>query len=128
MPAPRRGGPLVSFKSKSAFISALLVSTAFTAPAFAQIETVVVTAERKAEDIQTVPAAVSAFGTKDLAAHQITQFKDLQFAIPNVTVSNGNFGGANFQIRGIGSAAVATSGDAGVSINMNEIYQNAADL
>ncbi len=112
----------------AALIGALILTASITMPAIAQVEVVVVTAERKAEDIQTVPIAVSAFGAKDLAAHQITQFRDLQFAVPNVTVSNGNFGGANFQIRGIGSAAVATSGDAGVSVNMNEVYLNAADL
>jgi iron complex outermembrane recepter protein len=113
--------PFATVRSAT-FISALLMSTAFTVPAFAQIETVVVTAERKAEDIQTVPIAVSAFGAADLQAHQITQFKDLQFAVPNVTVKNGNFGGANFQIRGIGSAAVTTSGDSGVAILQNDIY------
>ena len=95
MPATPSGAAVRS----AAFISTLLVSTAFTVPAFAQIETVVVTAERKAEDIQTVPIAVSAFGSADLQAHQIKAFKDIQFAVPNVTVKNGNFGGANFQIR-----------------------------
>ncbi len=118
MPATPSGAAVRS----AAFISTLLVSTAFTVPAFAQIETVVVTAERKAEDIQTVPIAVSAFGSADLQAHQIKAFKDIQFAVPNVTVKNGNFGGANFQIRGIGSAAVTTSGDSGVAILQNDIY------
>jgi len=68
----------VSFKSKSAFVSALLVSTAFTVPAFAQIETVVVTAERKAEDIQTVPVAVTALTGTDLKNKQANPFNDLQ--------------------------------------------------
>src|ERR1700744_1385411 len=104
------------------FIGTLLVTSAFTVPAFAQIETVVVTAEKRAEDIQSVPIAVSAFSGKDLDSHQITEFKDLQFSIPNVTVSNDTFGASNFQIRGIGSGAVTTSGDAGVSVNQNEIY------
>ena len=97
MPATPSGAAVRS----AAFISTLLVSTAFTVPAFAQIETVVVTAERKAEDIQTVPIAVSAFGAADLQAHQIKAFKDIQFAVPNVTVKNGNFGGANFQILAV---------------------------
>ena len=65
-------------------ISALLLSSAFTVPAYA-IETVIVTAEKKAEDIQTVPIAVTAFSGKDLDAHQITQFKDIQFNMPSVT-------------------------------------------
>jgi outer membrane receptor protein involved in Fe transport len=99
-----------------------LLTTALAAPAFAQIEEVVVTAQKKAEDIQTVPIAISAFTSQDLAAHQIKMSKDLQFSIPNVTFSNGAFGSSNFQIRGIGTASVATSGDAGVSINQNEVY------
>ena len=39
----------------------LFVSAGLTVPAFGQIETVVVTAEKRAEDIQTVPIAVSAY-------------------------------------------------------------------
>ncbi len=92
----------------STTIAALLMSAAIVGPAYSQVEVVIVTAERKAEDIQTVPIAVSAFNAGDLQAHQIKQFKDLQFAVPNVTVKNGNFGGANFQIRGIGSAGAVT--------------------
>ena len=102
--------------------SVLLLSTALAAPAFAQIEEVVVTAQKKSEDIQTVPIAISAFTSQDLAAHQISQFKDLQFNMPSVTVTNGTFGASNFAVRGIGSGAVSTSGDAGVSINQNEVY------
>ena len=110
-----------AFRS-AGFISALLVSTAISAPAFAQIEEVVVTAQKTSQDIQTVPIAVSAFTSSDLAAHQIIGFKDLQFSTPSVHFSHGNFGPSNFQIRGIGSAAVATSGDPGVSVNNNDVY------
>ena len=102
--------------------SVLLLSTALAAPAFAQIEEVVVTAQKKSEDIQTVPIAISAFTAQDLAAKQIVGFKDIQFNMPSVTVTNGTFGASNFAIRGIGSGAVSTSGDAGVSINQDEVY------
>lgn len=110
------------------FIGALLLSSALAAPAFAQIEEVIVTAQKKSEDIQSVPIAISAFGAQDIASHQIEQFKDLQFSVPNVTVSNGTFGASNFQIRGIGTASVTTSGDAGVSINQNEVYLSSAPI
>ena len=103
-------------------ISALLLSTAIAAPAFAEVEEVVVTAQKTSQDIQSVPIAVSAFTSQDLAAHQIMGFKDLQFSIPSVHFSHGNFGPSNFQIRGIGSAAVTTSGDSGVSVNLNDVY------
>src|SRR5215469_221167 len=104
------------------FVNALLLGTALAGPAMAQIEQVIVTAQHKAEDVQTVPIAISAFSGQDLAAHQIENAKDLQFAIPNVTFTHGNFGPSNFQIRGIGSAAVTTSGDPGVAVDLDEIY------
>jgi iron complex outermembrane receptor protein len=110
------------------FIGALMLTTALAAPAFAQIEEVVVTAQKKSEDIQQVPIAVSAFSGADLAAHQIQGFADLQFAIPSVSFTHGNFGPSNFTIRGIGSAAVSTSGDSGVSVNINQVYLNAPPL
>jgi outer membrane receptor protein involved in Fe transport len=47
-----------------AFFSTLLMTTALTVPAFAQIETVVVTAEKRAADVQTVPVAISVFTPK----------------------------------------------------------------
>jgi iron complex outermembrane recepter protein len=104
------------------FISALLLTTALAAPAFAQVEEVVVTAQKRAEDVQTVPIAISAFSGDDLKAHQIDQFKDLQFNAPNTTYSAGNFGGADFQIRGIGITAVGYDSESGVAINQNEVY------
>lgn len=108
-------------KRSLTFISALLLSTAIAAPAFAQIEEVVVTAQKKSEDIQTVPIAISAFSSQDLASHQIKNFADLQFSIPNVSQSNGTFGAGNFQIRGIGTGSVTVTADPGVSVNRNEV-------
>lgn len=109
-------------------VGALLLSSALAAPAFAQIEEVVVTAQKKSEDIQSVPIAVSAFSGQDLAAHQIEGFKDLEFSVPSVHFTHGNFGPSNFTIRGIGSAAVTTSGDEGVSVNINQVYLNSPPL
>ena len=122
MSAQRRTGRSITITS------ALLLSTALAAPAFAAIEEVVVTAQKKAEDVQQVPIAISAFSSQDLAAHQIQGFKDLQFAVPSVTFTHGNFGPSNFQIRGIGSAAVTVSGDPGVAVDLNDIYLAAPPL
>ena len=107
------------------FLSALLVSTAFTVPAFAQIETVVVTAERKAEDIQTVPIAVTALTGADLKSKQVNSFRDLQFHVPSVTYTKSNFGGAQFQIRGI---TTQFGLGAAIAQNENDIYIEAPNL
>lgn len=104
------------------FVSALLLSTALAAPAFAQIEEVVVTAQKKSEDVMTVPIAMSAYSSQDLKAHQVVQFKDLQFSTPSVSYTKGNFTGSDFQIRGIGVTAVGYDAESGVAINYNDVY------
>ena len=100
----------------------LLLTTALAAPAFAQVETVVVTAQKKSEDIQTVPIAVTAFTSEDLAAHQIVQFKDLQFSEPSITYTKTAFASTNFQIRGVGTQVIAGDQESGVAFDVDDVY------
>ncbi|HEY2482295.1 MAG TPA: TonB-dependent receptor plug domain-containing protein, partial [Caulobacteraceae bacterium] len=81
----------------------------------------VVTAERREENLQSTPVAVSAFSQQTLAARGLTGGQDLLLQIPNVNYTRGNFGGFNLKIRGIGVDVVAFSGTTGVSINENEL-------
>ncbi|MGB7406455.1 MAG: TonB-dependent receptor, partial [Pacificimonas sp.] len=67
------------------------------------------------------PVAVSAFSDENLQQQQIENTLDLQQALPNTTFTKGNFTGSNITIRGIGSAAVAASGDAGVGVHYNDM-------
>lgn len=88
--------------------------------AHSQLEEIIVTAQKRAESVQDVPIAVTAFDAEAMTAKQITGFQDLRYTTPNVTAAKTNFSGFNFQIRGIGRTLVATSGDAGVGIHVNE--------
>src|SRR6195952_3602625 len=118
--------PAFVSKSQSAkFIAALLVTTAFTVPAYAEIETVVVTAERKAEDIQVVPVAITALTAADLKSKQVDSSRDLQFHVPSVTYTKTQFGGAQFQIRGI---TTQFGLGAAIAQNENDIYLEAPSL
>jgi outer membrane receptor protein involved in Fe transport len=109
--------------------SVLLLSTALAAPAFAQIEEVVVTAQKRAEDVQTVPIAITAFTSQDLTTKQIKSFDDLQYNVPNVTYARSNFGaGADFQIRGIGVTAIGYDAEAGVAIVVDNVYLESPPL
>ena len=105
------------------FIGALLVTTAFTMPAFA-IETVVVTAEKQAEDLQAVPIAVTSLSGDQLRQRSIQTFKDLQFNVPNVTYQKSSLGSGSVTIRGVGQAA----GDPGISLYNNGIFSEDSDL
>src|SRR5271166_4133746 len=107
-----------------AFINTLLVTTAFTVPAFAQIETVVVTAEKKSENLQTVPIAVTAISGADLRKKEINTFKDLQFNVPNVTFAKTGLGSGIVTIRGISQVA----DDPGVAVYQDGIYSELHDL
>ncbi|MBV7257240.1 TonB-dependent receptor [Pacificimonas sp. WHA3] len=85
------------------------------------IDEIVVTAQRRAQSLQDVPIAVSAFSNEALADQQIENTLDLQQALPNTTFTKSNFTGSSITIRGIGSPAVATSGDSGIGVHYNDM-------
>jgi outer membrane receptor protein involved in Fe transport len=80
---------------------------------------IVVTAQRRAQALQTVPIAVSAFTSEALEAQQIENASDLQLTLPNVSFTKGNFTGSSFTIRGIGDLCVGVSCDSATAIHMN---------
>ena len=85
------------------------------------VETVVVTAQKRSEDIQKVPIAISAFSQKELTAEQVAGGPDLIKEVPNLTFSKTNFTGYNVQIRGIGTQAVSVTTDPAVAVAFNNI-------
>ncbi|WP_448585932.1 TonB-dependent receptor [Thermaurantiacus sp.] len=118
---------------RRAVLCAGVAASAVAAPLAAQsadlataVEDIIVTAQRQAQSIQDVPIAISAFSEQQLERQQINNAADLQLALPNVSFTKSNFGGgANITIRGVGDAAVATSGDTSLGLHVNEIPQAA---
>jgi len=123
MSAQRQGA-----SRSSLFVTALLLSTAIAGPALAQVEQVVVTAQRRSESVQTVPIAITAFTAEDIKSHQIQMARDLQFAVPNVTYTKTNFSGDDFSIRGIGNDVITGGGESGVAVSFDNIYIAGASL
>jgi outer membrane receptor protein involved in Fe transport len=93
-----------------------------------QLEEVVVTAAKVEASIQDTPIAVSAFSQEALDSQLINDASALQFSVPNLTQTKGNFTAGDIRIRGIGSGAVGTFGDSGVGIHVNGIYQVATRI
>lgn len=89
-----------------------------------QLEEIVVVAQKRIESVQDVPIAIAAFDADAIDRQQLKGFSDLQFTTPSVSFSRGNFSTSNFQIRGVGSAEVAASGDPGVGFHINGAYLN----
>jgi len=85
------------------------------------VQALIVTAQKREEQIQDVPIAISAFTEKSLQEQKIEGGFDLLKAIPNVTFSKNNFTSYNFSIRGIGTKAVSATTDPGVAVSFNNI-------
>ena len=66
------------------------------------IQEVVVTARKRAENVQDVPIAITAVSSKTLEAHGITQMQDLQKLAPSLMMlpSNGVGGAVKMSLRG----------------------------
>ena len=66
------------------------------------IQEVVVTARKRAENVQNVPIAITAVNSKTLEAHGFTQMQDLQKLAPNLTMlpSVGVGGAVKMSLRG----------------------------
>jgi iron complex outermembrane receptor protein len=83
------------------------------------LDAVIVTAQKREENIQDVPIAMSAFTQEELTTRQVAGGADLMTQIPNVTFTKTNFTGYSIQIRGIGTQAVSATTDAAVAIAFN---------
>jgi iron complex outermembrane receptor protein len=85
-----------------------------------ELETITVVAQKKDENIQDVPIAITAFSGEELIDHHIETGGDLLTATPNVSFSKTNFASYNFQIRGIGTQALSVTTDPAVAISFND--------
>jgi len=83
------------------------------APSASKVEEVVVTAERRATNLQKTAIAATVLTGADLKSKGVTTVDDLQFISPSVSISN--FGQGNFfNIRGIGKSENNTGTTVGV--------------
>src|SRR5262249_9190242 len=98
----------------------------FTTSAFAQIETIVVTAEKRSENIQTVPIAITALSGDQLRAAKIRDFNDLQQIAPSLWVSpgSGDRTGGRVRIRGVGPPGNNAGLEASVGVFVDGVYRN----
>ena len=96
--------------SKNVMAMAILASVATTSVAEITIEEVVVSARKRAENLQEVPIAVTAFTEAQIESAGIQRPADFISLMPNVTmVDSANVGDTQVSIRGIVSTRDAES-------------------
>ena len=86
------------------------------------IEEVIVTAERRAESLQSVAVAVTAFTGEEMDAQGIVDIKGITERTPGFTMGTFNPGQPQFYIRGIGSNEDGAGGDQSVIVFVDEVY------
>jgi iron complex outermembrane receptor protein len=97
------------------------------APASGGLEEIVVTAQKRAENVQDVPIAISAFTSSALQERAVTDIAQLSNIAPNVTLDAGTpFSGSaavlSAYIRGIGANDFAFNIDPGVGVYLDGVY------
>lgn len=97
----------------------LLSSSILSFPSFAQLDTVLVTAQKKTELLQKVPLAVSSFNSKQVNAYRIWNIKDISGVIPNVYSADPGDGRDVNAIRGIAT----TSYDPSTAVYIDGVNQ-----
>lgn len=114
-------------------LSILLASTCLSGIALAQenpavdereqarqngLDVIVVTAQRRSESVQDVPAAITALDGEAMEQRGISDVESLQFAVPSLTLGR-SLGVTQIAIRGVGRSV----GSPGVAINIDGVYQ-----
>jgi iron complex outermembrane recepter protein len=100
----------------------VLLATASSAFAQEQLEDVVVTAQRRVENLQQVPIAATALDADELGAKAVARLSDLQAASPSLSITDaGQTQSVN--IRGIGLASNSPNATAGVATYVDGLFQ-----
>jgi iron complex outermembrane recepter protein len=105
-----------------------LVLAQSTAPAATDdraIETVVVTAQRREENLQSVPLSVSAFSAAQIKARGLTDASRLETSVPGFTFGRSGVD-ARPAIRGVRTENVGVNGDTTIGFFIDGVYQSRA--
>jgi iron complex outermembrane receptor protein len=113
---------------KLAGLSALIVGTIST-NAYAQssdndqsvLREIIVTAQKRSENLQNVPIAISAITADDLESKGVGGVLELRQAVPNLNFGNAN-GALQASLRGIGSSAIQPGFENSFAIYIDDVY------
>jgi outer membrane receptor protein involved in Fe transport len=91
--------------------------------AAAPIETIVVTAQRRAARLDRTPVTVSVISGKTLAQRGVRELKQLKATVPGLTMSESPGGLPQVTVRGVGTSAANQLFEQSVGLFLDGIYQ-----
>ena len=89
----------------------------------AGVDEIVVTAERRSQNLQDVPMSIQAFSAESLAKSGTGSNMDLQTQTPGLVMTE-NSGFGQIYIRGIGSDVIGAGVDNAVAVYIDGVYQS----
>jgi iron complex outermembrane receptor protein len=105
-------------------VSAAVLSTAFTAPAFSQtLEEVIVTATKRSESVQDVPLAITALSGEFVNKVNLDDVKDLVSFTPGVTGNSQDSFIDAISVRGVRTQDFGVGGDPSTAFFKNDLYE-----
>lgn len=119
--------PLLSVVPALIGLGSLSASVAAQSEGRGMLEEVVVTARRRAENLQDTPIAVSAVGADTLDRLGISDIEDVETLAPSLQFSQTNYKAPAIFIRGIGQRSGNPVLDPGVGMYLNGVYVPRSD-
>lgn len=121
----------------ASFACGLMACSALTTPAFAQDEeteaqatrnadnVIIVTATRRAQDVQDIPLAVTAIAPQQLEAQRVVNIQQISALAPSFTASQAQLasGSVVLRVRGIGTTSNNIGFESAVGIFIDGAYQ-----
>lgn len=99
-----------------------LVCACLAVPVAAQLEEVIVTAQKRAQNLLDVPMAVTAVGREFLENNEINTIEDLTKVVPSLRLTpDGSPSGGSIRIRGVGTQVFSTAVEPNVLVMVDEV-------
>lgn len=89
------------------------------------LQEIIVTAQKRSENLQNVPVTVTAVSAADLSASNIKSARELTTAVPGLIYSQAG-GTTQTFLRGIGTTITAVNADPSVATYIDGVYQSLA--
>ena len=112
------------------WLTLTVVATIFIAPVAPDaqeqgyLEEIIVTAQKRVQNIQDIPVAVTALSGEHLVEHGITDMFDLQQSAPGLIVDQSQTATtANFSIRGVGTSSQNFGLESSVGLYVDGVYR-----
>ena len=108
-----------SIVARSVRVVLICAAAGVVPPAFAaELEEIIVTAQKRDQSLQEVTAAVTALSSERLESAHVNNIEDLQLIVPSVYFGN-DFNMAKLTIRGVGSNTSTTGSETGVALHVD---------